>query len=86
MSYYPKVVNDAINEGTCHALKKYPLLSTFSVQILTVPTLTPRLVKEMNLLAMLLGCLGDIFFSCAGEDDRLQVMQDFCFYFASWWN
>ncbi|XP_059463127.1 E3 ubiquitin-protein ligase PRT6 isoform X2 [Corylus avellana] len=73
MSYYPNVVNDAINEGTNHALKKYPLLSTFSVQILTVPTLTPRLVKEMNLLAMLLGCLGDIFFSCAGEDDRLQV-------------
>jgi hypothetical protein len=78
MSYYPNVVNDAINEGS-DALKKYPLLSTFSVQILTVPTLTPRLVKEMNLLAMLLGCLEDIVFSCAGEDDRLQVMRDFVF-------
>lgn len=77
LSYYPNIVNEAIKDGTDNFFKKYPLLSTFSVQILTVPTLTPRLVKEMNLLAMLLGCLGDIFVSCAGEDGRLQVMHDF---------
>ncbi|KAF8397487.1 hypothetical protein HHK36_016404 [Tetracentron sinense] len=40
---------------------------------LLVPNLTPRLVKEMNLLGILLGCLGDIFISCAGEDGQLQV-------------
>ncbi|XP_015582790.1 E3 ubiquitin-protein ligase PRT6 [Ricinus communis] len=73
VSYYPLVVHEALKEGGDSSLKKYPLLSTFSVQILSVPTLTPRLVKEMNLLAMLLGCLGDIFIHCAGEDDRLQV-------------
>lgn len=73
LSYYPLVVCEVITEGTDDALRKYPLLSTFSVQIFTVPTLTPRLVKEMNLLAMLLRCLGDIFIHCAGEDGRLQV-------------
>lgn len=73
LTYYPTVINEAIKECSDLPLKRYPLLSTFSVQILTVPTLTPRLVKEMNLLTMLLRCLEDIFFSCAGEDGRLQV-------------
>lgn len=74
LSYYPTLVNEAIKESTTSVFKDYPLLSTFSVQIFTVPTLTPRLVKEMNLLSLLMGCLGDIFCSCAGEDGRLQVM------------
>lgn len=74
LSYYPTVVAEVIKEGNDHVLKKYPLLPTFSVQIFTVPTLTPRLVKEMNLLALLLRSLGDIFSSCAGEDGRLQVV------------
>ncbi|KAK1563726.1 hypothetical protein Q3G72_031804 [Acer saccharum] len=73
LSYYPVFVNEAIRECSDSAIKKYPLLSTFSVQIFTVPTLTPRLVKEMNLLVLLFGCLGDIFVSCAGEDGCLQV-------------
>lgn len=71
--YYPTVVNAVISEGTDIAFKKYPLLSTFSVQILTVPTLTPRLVEEMNLLGVLLQCLGSIFSYCAGEDGKLLV-------------
>ncbi|KAG5582873.1 hypothetical protein H5410_053500 [Solanum commersonii] len=75
LSYYPTVVNEATRECNDSVFNKYPLLSTFSVQIFTVPTLTPRLVKEMNLLPMLLGCLGDIFASCAGEDGKLQVMK-----------
>ncbi|KAK6152462.1 hypothetical protein DH2020_015097 [Rehmannia glutinosa] len=70
--YYPTIVNAAISEGSDAAFKKYPLLSTFSVQILTVPTLTPRLVEEMNLLGVLLQCLGNVFIYCAGEDGRLQ--------------
>ena len=74
LTYYPSVVAVAIKECSDHPLKRYPLLSTFSVQILTVPTLTPRLLKEINLLAMLLNCLEKIFTSCAGDDDRLQVM------------
>ncbi|KAJ7961419.1 E3 ubiquitin-protein ligase PRT6 [Quillaja saponaria] len=73
LAYYPNVVSYAIKESSDLPLKKYPLLSTFSVQIFTVPTLTPRLVKEINLLAMLLGCLGDIFISCVGEDGHLEV-------------
>lgn len=71
--YYPTIVNAAVSEGTDVAFKKYPLLSTFSVQILTVPTLTPRLVEEMNLLGVLLQCLGSIFSYCAGEDGKLLV-------------
>ncbi|KAK8708941.1 hypothetical protein V6N13_059976 [Hibiscus sabdariffa] len=74
LGYYPTVINEAIKEGSDSILNdKYPLISTFSVQIFTVPTLTPRLVKEMNLLGMLLKCLGDIFFSCAGKDGHLQA-------------
>ncbi|KAI9116015.1 hypothetical protein K1719_012945 [Acacia pycnantha] len=73
LTYYPTVINEAIKECSDLPLKRYPLLSTFSVQILTVPTLTPRLVKEMNLVTMLLGSLEDIFISCEGEDGRLQV-------------
>ncbi|XP_009596027.1 E3 ubiquitin-protein ligase PRT6 isoform X1 [Nicotiana tomentosiformis] len=75
LSYYPTVVNEAIKDSNDRVFKKYPLLSTFSVQIFTVPTLTPRLVKEMNLLAMLLDCLGDILMSCAGENGRLKVIK-----------
>lgn len=74
--YYPTIVNAAIKEGGDNAFKNCPLLSTFSVQILTVPTLTPRLVEEMNLLGVLLQCLGNIFISCSGEDGKLQVF--FC--------
>ncbi|XP_027071493.2 E3 ubiquitin-protein ligase PRT6 isoform X1 [Coffea arabica] len=73
LSYYPTVVAEAIKEYNDNIFKEYPLLPTFSVQIFTVPTLTPRLVKEMNLLPMLLECLGDIFISCAGEDGQLQI-------------
>ncbi|GFY82610.1 proteolysis 6 [Actinidia rufa] len=73
LSYYPTVVSEAIKECNDKVFKKFPLLSTFSVQIFTVPTLTPRLVKEKNLLVLLLECLGDIFIACAGEDGRLQV-------------
>ncbi|KAJ8557693.1 hypothetical protein K7X08_004459 [Anisodus acutangulus] len=75
LSYCPTVVNEAVRECNDTVFNKYPLLSTFSVQIFTVPTLTPRLVKEMNLLPMLLGCLGDILVSCTGEDGKLQVMK-----------
>lgn len=72
LNYYPSVIKEAIKEGSDLPLKRYPLVSMFSVQILTVPTLTPRLVKEVNLLTMLFGCLEDIFISCA-ENGCLQV-------------
>ncbi|GER57266.1 E3 ubiquitin-protein ligase ubr1 [Striga asiatica] len=71
--YYPANVDTAVNEGSDAAFKRYPLLPTFSVQILTVPTLTPRLVEGMNLLGVLFQCLENIFIHCAGEDGRLQV-------------
>lgn len=38
-----------------------------------MPTLTPRLVIEENLLDMLLRNLKQLFISCAGEDGRLQA-------------
>ncbi|KAG4216132.1 hypothetical protein ERO13_A01G222300v2 [Gossypium hirsutum] len=74
LSYYPTVINEAIKDGSGSILKsKYPLISTFSAQIFTVPTLTARLVKEMDLLGVLLKCLGDIFISCSQKDDHLKV-------------
>nr|XP_043618780.1 E3 ubiquitin-protein ligase PRT6 isoform X1 [Erigeron canadensis] len=73
LKYYPMVINEAVEQCKDAVFRKYPLLPTFSVQILTVPTLTPRLVKEMDLLAMLFECLSNIFSSCSQEDHRLQV-------------
>ncbi|KAI4340077.1 hypothetical protein MLD38_024949 [Melastoma candidum] len=73
LSYYPVVVNEAVKDCNDEVFKKHAALSTFSVQIFTVPTLTPRLVTEMNLLEILFGCLGDIFISCIGDDGHLQV-------------
>ncbi|XP_017418232.1 E3 ubiquitin-protein ligase PRT6 isoform X1 [Vigna angularis] len=72
LAYYPSVINEATKDSSDFPLKKYPLLPIFSVQILTVPTLTPRLLKETNLLTMLLGCVENIFVSCS-DDGRLQV-------------
>ncbi|XP_042512040.1 E3 ubiquitin-protein ligase PRT6-like [Macadamia integrifolia] len=73
VNYYPVVIKEAMKECSDSIIENYPLLSMFSVQIFTVATLTPRLVKEMNLLGVLLECLGDIFLSCAGEGGSLQV-------------
>ncbi|KAF9619779.1 hypothetical protein IFM89_009301 [Coptis chinensis] len=73
INYYPDVIKEAIEKSSDAVLQKYSLLSTFSVQIFTVPTLTPRLVKEMGLLDILLGCLGDIFYHCTGEEGHLQI-------------
>ncbi|KAM3736727.1 hypothetical protein ACB098_09G002400 [Castanea mollissima] len=73
LSYYPTVVSEAIKMGNDNGSRNYSIQSTFSVQIFTVPTLTPRLVKEMNLVVMLLGCVEDIFAACAGDDGRLQI-------------
>ncbi|KAF5180992.1 E3 ubiquitin-protein ligase, partial [Thalictrum thalictroides] len=64
IKYYPDTIKEAIKESSDSIFEKYPLLFTFSVQIFTVPTLTPCLVKEMNLLGMLLRCLTDIFYFC----------------------
>uniref|UniRef100_A0A7N0RI32 E3 ubiquitin-protein ligase n=1 Tax=Kalanchoe fedtschenkoi TaxID=63787 RepID=A0A7N0RI32_KALFE len=75
VKYYPSVIDESIKQSSDAVYKKYPLISTFAVQILTVPTLTPRLVKEMNLLDMFVGCLEDIFVSCAGEDGRIQLVK-----------
>lgn len=73
LRYYPFVVREAMKETVNDMHIKHSLLSIFSVQIFTVPTLTPRLVKEMNLLGLLLGCLKDIFIQCTGEDGHLQL-------------
>ncbi|XP_076955336.1 E3 ubiquitin-protein ligase PRT6-like isoform X2 [Bidens hawaiensis] len=73
LKYYPIIVNEVLKESSDAVFRKHPLLSTFSVQIFTVPTLTPRLVKEMDLLTMLFECLSKIFGSCSGQDHRLQV-------------
>lgn len=73
INYYPVIINEAIKECSDDIIEKYTILSTFSVQIFTVPTLTARLVEERNLLGILLGCLGDLFLSCAGGDGHLQV-------------
>lgn len=74
--HYPTLMSAVIREGAdgnnaSAKFSDYPILSNFSVQIFTVPTLTPRLVTEVNLLDMLLGNLKQLFVSCAGEDGRI---------------
>jgi hypothetical protein len=83
--YYPVTVGEITkrsgvgpNGSELSLMEEYPLLGTFSVQIFTVPTLTPRLVREVDLLGILVGCLRDVLFSCVGDDGRLQVI---CFFF-----
>uniref|UniRef100_A0A0D9UWR3 E3 ubiquitin-protein ligase n=1 Tax=Leersia perrieri TaxID=77586 RepID=A0A0D9UWR3_9ORYZ len=71
--YYPVTFGEVIKGCNDSQLEEYPLMPTFSVQIFTVPTLTPRLVREVNLLGVLLGCLTDLFLSCIGDDGRLQT-------------
>ncbi|MCO5595657.1 hypothetical protein L7F22_049702 [Adiantum nelumboides] len=48
-------------------------LSSFAVQIFTVPTLTPVLVVDLKLLDMLLEALKDAFLSSSGGDARQLV-------------
>lgn len=71
--YYPVTFGEVIKGCNDSLLEEYPLMPTFSVQIFTVSTLTPRLVREVNLLGILFGCLTDLFLSCIGEDGRLQT-------------
>ncbi|TVU21867.1 hypothetical protein EJB05_31538 [Eragrostis curvula] len=71
--YYPVSFGEVIKACNDSLLEEYPLMPTFSVQIFTVATLTPRLVREVNLLGVILGCLTDLFISCFGEDGRLQT-------------
>ncbi|KAF3775302.1 E3 ubiquitin-protein ligase [Nymphaea thermarum] len=61
------IVNEAIKrsgEGNNLDIPENMVLSSFSVQIFTVPTLAPRLVKENNLLGILLGCLEELLIFC----------------------
>lgn len=77
IDYYPVPIAEALRTSDDEVLRRFPLLPMFAVQIFTVPTLTPHLVKERNLLAVLLECLGEILFSCCGEDDQFQVIYYF---------
>ncbi|XP_058109672.1 E3 ubiquitin-protein ligase PRT6-like [Magnolia sinica] len=70
---YTVIINEAIKECSDTVFKKYPPLVTFSVQIFTVSTLTPRLVRELDLLNVMLGCLSGLFLSCVSEEGYLQV-------------
>lgn len=83
--YYPVTVGEIIrgsslgpNGGELSLMEEYQLLGTFSVQIFTVLTLTARLVREADLLGVLVGRLRDVLASCVGDDGRLQVV---CFTF-----
>jgi hypothetical protein len=71
--YYPVTISEVIKGSSDSLLEEYRLIPTFSVQIFTVPPLTTRLVREHNLLGVLLESLTVLFLSCVGEDGRLQV-------------
>ncbi|XP_024382980.1 E3 ubiquitin-protein ligase PRT6 isoform X2 [Physcomitrium patens] len=78
ISHYPKFFKDsaaaesaAIGITSTSKYSEQAILNSFSVQIFTVPTLTPKLVIESRLLEMLLGTLKEFFLACAGEDGRL---------------
>ncbi|XP_074561564.1 E3 ubiquitin-protein ligase PRT6-like isoform X2 [Curcuma longa] len=71
--YYPFALHEMTKEGNDTALSKYPLLSTFSVQIFTVTPLMTRLVPEVNLLGILLECLRDLLLFSVGESGEVQA-------------
>ncbi|KAM0859475.1 hypothetical protein ACQ4PT_047171 [Festuca glaucescens] len=71
--YYPDTISEVIKGSSDSLLEEYRLIPTFSVQIFTVPPLTTRLVREHNLLGVLLESLTVLFLSCVGEDGRLQT-------------
>lgn len=80
ISHYPKFLRESVAEEIAVAggssSSKYrdqAILGSFSVQIFTVPTLTPKLVMESGLLDMLLETLKEFFCACVGEDGRLLV-------------
>ncbi|XP_024515044.1 E3 ubiquitin-protein ligase PRT6 [Selaginella moellendorffii] len=72
---YPKFLRESLQEEQMLARqpREHSILGSFSVQIFTVPTLTPRLVVEWKLLDMLFGILKDFFVSCIGDDGRFVV-------------
>ncbi|KAK1299154.1 hypothetical protein QJS10_CPB14g01562 [Acorus calamus] len=71
--YYPHVIDEASQRGGDFADQKFLLLPSFSVQLFTVPTLVVRLVREVDLLNILLGCLRRLFLSRAGEGGVLEI-------------
>ncbi|KAJ4782433.1 E3 ubiquitin-protein ligase UBR3 [Rhynchospora pubera] len=78
--YYPVTVSEIAkgsvmwhNGGELSYMEEYPLLGTFSVQIFTVPTLTFRLVRDVDLLGVLVGCLTEVLVSCIEDDGHLQA-------------
>ncbi|KAL3679047.1 hypothetical protein R1sor_022003 [Riccia sorocarpa] len=81
ISHYSRFIRESVADelvnpsgspfGTKH--RDHSVLSNFSVQIFTVPTLTPKLVLEHKLLDMLMGTLKDFLIVCGGEDGRLMV-------------
>lgn len=73
ITYYPFAFREMTKEGNDTILSKYPLLSTFSVQIFTVTPLMTRLVPEVNVLGVLLECLRDLLLFSIGESGEVQV-------------
>ncbi|XP_078428667.1 proteolysis 6 isoform X2 [Wolffia australiana] len=69
--YYPVPINKAMRENQSSTLDD--LLSSFSVQIFTVPSLTLKLVLEENLLRVLFECLWNIIQSCADEEGFIEA-------------
>lgn len=80
ISHYPHYVHDAMQEESTRVgsyprsrYREHAIVNSFSVQIFTVPTLTPKLVVESSLLDMLFDTLKRFFCSCVGEDGHISV-------------
>lgn len=74
---YPHFIRDGLRQNlestNGDRARESSALSSFSVQIFTVPTLTPQLVLDLKLLDMLLESLKDAFLSCSGGDGQQLV-------------
>eukprot|EP00899_Mesostigma_viride_P015866 jgi/Mesvir1/24280/Mv10978-RA.1 len=68
---YPALLHSLLQEQEHRELDDMPL-ENFSVQLFTVPTLTPRLVKEAGLLDILLNTLCTLLSHGLGPDGRLK--------------
>ncbi|XP_024387527.1 E3 ubiquitin-protein ligase PRT6 isoform X2 [Physcomitrium patens] len=80
ISHYPACLRETFKEDaavlgslTRKKYREHSIVNSFSVQIFTVPTLTPKLVMEDGLLDMLLDTLKEFLRGCVGEDGRISV-------------
>ncbi|KAM7275823.1 hypothetical protein ACFE04_017689 [Oxalis oulophora] len=71
IKYYPNAIKEIIKKGRDKNYSEhFPMLSKFTSQIFTIPTITCDLVENDNLFGILFECVQEIFDASVGSDGR----------------